>query len=250
MTALTVDTTVTTRPVTVHSHSAAVFFCREWSRRILVDALNPPSVLVAGCGAGHEAAYIAETFPAKVEAFDIEHAPDPQLLDLPNVHFRAASVEDMPYENASFDSVFYHHVIEHVGNPRQSLREIARVLKPGGWLFVGTPNRHRLISAAGAHEQRDWKPSFRTKLRENLQDWSARLRGRFRNEYGAHAGFSTGELDRLLAEHFPERQWVTTSYLRCKYLRHRLELLVHVATTRPVCWFMAPSIYAFCQKAN
>ena len=77
---------------------------------------------MAGCGAGHEAAYIAETFPAEVEAFDIEHAPDPDLANLPNLHFRAASVEEIPYEDSSFDSVFYHHVMEHVSDPSQSLR--------------------------------------------------------------------------------------------------------------------------------
>lgn len=46
-----------------------------------------------------------------------------------------------PYESASFDLVTTMEVIEHVvGSPRAFLQEIRRVLKPGGHLFVATPN--------------------------------------------------------------------------------------------------------------
>ncbi len=229
------------------SHSAADFFCRQWGMRYEGSQDRLPKVLVAGCGAGHEAAYIAKYFPAIVEAFDIEHAPDSALAELPNVNFQAGSVEDIQHPDDSFDAVFYHHVIEHVGDPQASLAEIARVLAPNGWLFIGTPNRHRLVSSVGAHRQRDWTPSLRSKVKENLQDWSARLRGRFRNEYGAHAGFSQGELDRMLAVHFQRREWVTADYLRFKYAHHRASWLIQLATTSAFRSFLPPSIYAFCQ---
>ncbi len=40
----------------------------------------------------------------------------------------------------TFDLVTCWHVIEHVTDPRQVVREMYRVLRPGGWLFLATPN--------------------------------------------------------------------------------------------------------------
>lgn len=48
-------------------------------------------------------------------------------------------VMDMPFEDASFDVVLCNHVLEHVGDDRQAMREIYRVLKPGGWAVLQVP---------------------------------------------------------------------------------------------------------------
>lgn len=49
----------------------------------------------------------------------------------------------------SFDVVTSWHVIEHVSDPRRVLEECCRLLRPGGWLFVATPNlRDRFFQAA------------------------------------------------------------------------------------------------------
>jgi hypothetical protein len=46
----------------------------------------------------------------------------------------------------------------------------------------------------------------------NANDWSARLRGRFRNEYGAHAGFSPEELSTELGNVFSSVDDTTLQY--------------------------------------
>ena len=52
----------------------------------------------------------------------------------------------LPYPDESFDLVCLTEVIEHLENHRAAIAELARVLKPGGWLILTTPNIMRLDS--------------------------------------------------------------------------------------------------------
>ena len=230
----------------VQSHAGVEFCCRMLDEFGFAPVDQPPSVLVAGCGAGHEAAFLQQQLDARVLAVDADIETPAEYTDWPGLEFQQASVLDLPLEDNSFDLVFYHHVIEHVDDPRQSLDELARVLRPTGWMFLGTPNRHRLLSALGAYRQRDWQTTLKSKLGENYYDWKARLTGKFHNHLGAHAGFATGELDRMLARHFSDRRWLTAEYLQFKY-GSRLPVSIRLLTARPLIWFTAPSIYVICK---
>jgi SAM-dependent methyltransferase len=55
--------------------------------------------------------------------------------------FRTAVGEALPFDDRSFDVVAFVDVIEHCRDGHQCLREIARVLAPGGVAFVYGPNR-------------------------------------------------------------------------------------------------------------
>lgn len=59
------------------------------------------------------------------------------------------SLEEQHYPNESFDAVTLSHVIEHVPDPVRTLKECARILKPGGQLVIYTPNSsslgHRIL---------------------------------------------------------------------------------------------------------
>lgn len=48
-------------------------------------------------------------------------------------------VHDIPFDENTFDVVFCNHVLEHVTDDIQSMREILRVLKPGGWAMLQSP---------------------------------------------------------------------------------------------------------------
>jgi hypothetical protein len=79
-------------------------------------------------------------------------------------------------------------------------------------------------------------------------DYQARLQGRFRNELGAHAGFTQKELQLLLSKHFQKVHWVTADYLRFKYGAKIPAPILRLITARWVGEFTAPAIYALCWK--
>ena len=50
------------------------------------------------------------------------------------------SLEDAAFPDASFDIVTLFHVMEHVTNPREVLKEVGRILRPGGSVVLQVPN--------------------------------------------------------------------------------------------------------------
>ena len=48
-------------------------------------------------------------------------------------------LHDVPFADNSFDVVLCNHVMEHVQDDIQCMREILRVLKPGGWAIIQSP---------------------------------------------------------------------------------------------------------------
>lgn len=133
-------------------------------------------------------------------------------------------------------------MIEHVPDPARSIAELARVLRTGGGMFVGTPNRARLLGYLGS------RTSLRNKILWNWADWKYRLRGKFRNEYGAHAGFTEAELDALLRPYFREVRWVSREYLARKYQKRFSPVLMRLLLSNAVFSRIAPAIYAWVKK--
>jgi len=60
----------------------------------------------------------------------------------PGVRFICGDATDLPFENESFDGVTMFDLLEHVPNDCQAVREAFRVLRPGGFLLVSTPNEN------------------------------------------------------------------------------------------------------------
>jgi ubiquinone/menaquinone biosynthesis C-methylase UbiE len=195
------------------THVAAAHFCNLVLAEI--ECGKQPRVLVAGCGTAHEALYIFETLRGWTTGIDIEqHWDSDTATSHPNFNLLQGSLLNLPFESKSFDFVFYHHVIEHVSDPRKSLSEISRVLVNKGLLYVGTPNRHRLIGYLGG-----FNVSTKQKLLWNLTDYRHRVLRRFENHYGAHAGFSQKEMTKMLSENYSSIQNLTINYFQYKYGR-------------------------------
>ncbi|GAB2535353.1 class I SAM-dependent methyltransferase [Rhodanobacter koreensis] len=81
---------------------------------------------------------------------------DPKAVAVARVQgldVRCASVDDLLQENARYDVITISHVIEHVYDPIQLLGTLYRLLKPGGYLWLETPN---LESAGARRFGPDW----------------------------------------------------------------------------------------------
>ncbi len=181
----------------------------------LIAAIHPriEKLLVVGCGKGIEAAILAQGLGVAVTGVDTLDDFDPDARKIADLRVGNALALDFP--DQSFDFVYSYHALEHVGQPAVAIREMARVLKRDGGYWIGTPNRSRLVGYLGSKGA-----SLGEKVRWNLNDWRARLTGRFRNELGAHAGFTTAELQALLAASLPQPQNQTFAYYRAIYPTH------------------------------
>ncbi len=72
-----------------------------------------------------------------------------------NAAFAVALGEQLPFRDESFDLVTMNQVIEHVSDQAIVLREAARVLKPGGAIYVACPNYLRFYEP---HYKIFWLP--------------------------------------------------------------------------------------------
>jgi SAM-dependent methyltransferase len=69
----------------------------------------------------------------------------------PAVKFLYASAEELPFVDAFFDGVLLNEVLEHVTDEVKALREIYRILRPGGYLVIMSPNRWFPFEGHGMH---------------------------------------------------------------------------------------------------
>ena len=123
-------------------------------------------VLDAGAGEGRFRSYFSHTHYTAVDFAAGDPSWDYGGLDV------IADLESLPFANGVYDAVACTQVLEHVSDPLCVMKELARVLKPGGELFLSAPqNWHqhqkphdyfRFTSFALAHlfEQSDLDVQF------------------------------------------------------------------------------------------
>lgn len=103
--------------------------------------LVEPSWVVGdiGCGTGEVAASLAP-FVSHVVAIDgspeMLQSAAVRLSDLPNVEVRRGDLELLPLDDGALDAATVFLVLHHVPAPERAIREVARVLRPGGRLLI------------------------------------------------------------------------------------------------------------------
>jgi len=111
------------------------------SRHQILDLLNhcsPGPLLDVGCSLGHTL-QAARQLGLPVAGVDVRQQAVDHCRSL-GLRAEIGSLESLPFADGEFQLVIMKHVLEHTPHPKDALREVRRVLRPGGGVFIAVPN--------------------------------------------------------------------------------------------------------------
>ncbi|HMB25151.1 MAG: methyltransferase domain-containing protein [Chloroflexota bacterium] len=163
-------------------------------------------ILENGCGVGMYVEHISP-FGGKVVGleYDFERAAE---AGMNSPHIINGTGEFLPLPSATFDLILSHEVLEHVQDDRLAVREMIRVLQPGGRIVIFVPNRGYPFETHGVY----WngKYHFGNKLFVNY------LPRALRDKLAPHVRiYSTRDLENLFTDlpiRFVERTIIFGAY--------------------------------------
>ncbi len=132
-------------------------FLELMAARLQFDQVR--TVLDAGCGIGHWGQLLAQVLPPQAQVVGI----DPEERSLARARERATrfdlagrfryqqgDVTALPFKDGEFDMVTCQTLLIHLKEPKEGLREMLRVLKPGGLLLAAEPNNFASSAVASS----------------------------------------------------------------------------------------------------
>jgi SAM-dependent methyltransferase len=202
----------------------------------LLPHLRPGMRLLdAGCGPGSITIGLADAVaPGEVIGIDVngdavdEARVAADAKACANVRFEVADVYALPYDDASFDAVFSHAVMQHLREPLRALRALRRVLRPGGVIAVADADHDGSIIAP-ADPQLDASVELLQRIRQAAGSGDPRVGKRLRSllhdagfvrcEATAVAGYEGSALSAKLTGEFWARYFESPALIA-----HALEL--------------------------
>lgn len=135
-----------------------------------------------GCGEGFSTQRLVELLPSHVEMQASEFVdalvPKAQKRN-PGIKVIQESIYETTHPDNSFDLIFLLEVLEHLDYPDKALAELARILKPDGFLVLGVPREPlwRALNMARGKYLKDWGNTP-----GHLNHWSSRQLVKFIEE--------------------------------------------------------------------
>lgn len=101
---------------------------------------QPGRLLEMGCGLGHLLSLLQDDY--QCTGIDlIDYSIEQSRLNAPKADIHQMDVADISqFEAGSFSVIVALHLVEHLPDPEQTIREVNRLLKPGGLFFFATPH--------------------------------------------------------------------------------------------------------------
>ncbi|PKL94618.1 MAG: hypothetical protein CVV18_08390 [Gammaproteobacteria bacterium HGW-Gammaproteobacteria-8] len=128
------------------------------------------SVLDCACGEGYGSHLLAaaarQVDGVDIDRATIEHARLRYIAE--NLEFHAASALALPFEDRRFDAVVSFETLEHLAEHDELLSEFRRVLKPGGFLVLSSPDRKTYSDDTGFDNEFHVRELYRNELEELL----------------------------------------------------------------------------------
>ena len=100
--------------------------------------LDGKTLLECGMGGGDDTEILLQYPFGEIHSFDISNSIDRAISNIKDnrLYVLQASIEAIPYPDEHFDAVYCHRVLQHTPNPKKSLVNLCRKVKPGGYLFI------------------------------------------------------------------------------------------------------------------
>jgi SAM-dependent methyltransferase len=130
------------------------FFLRQAERATTTHGRAPGRLLDVGCGDGRFLAAMAAR-GWRVEGIETESAAAALARHRTGGTVHESPLEETDLPDAAFDMVSLLHVLEHVPDPRATLKAVRRVLAPGGTLLLALPN---VLCLEATLFRSDWYP--------------------------------------------------------------------------------------------
>jgi SAM-dependent methyltransferase len=124
-----------------------------WLRWVFDRLILPPEcrILELGCGSGNlwleNNARIPDGWSIALSDFSIgmvRQARENLRAFNPQFRYRVADAQSIPFDSGVFDAAIANHMLYHVPDRPKALREIRRILRPGGRFFASTVGRGNL----------------------------------------------------------------------------------------------------------
>jgi len=116
--------------------------------RTVTNLMSGGRLLDVGCATGDFLARMRQNGSWQVTGLEMNEAAATQGSHHYGLEIRTGSVDEVEFAPRSFDVVTLWDVIEHLPQPKASLKRIANWLRPGGWVVVRTPDAGSLYARA------------------------------------------------------------------------------------------------------
>uniref|UniRef100_A0A7S3PGI3 Methyltransferase domain-containing protein n=1 Tax=Aplanochytrium stocchinoi TaxID=215587 RepID=A0A7S3PGI3_9STRA len=156
------------------------------------------TVLDVGCGPGSISAGFAEIVGETGKVFATDCSAD--ILDearistaaYDNVTVENADVYELPYDNHSFDVAHAHQVLQHLTDPVRAMREMKRVVKPGGVVACRDADYSTMLGSPDLEFIKRWNEIYKETCRRNNAEPDA---GRYLFKWARESGSAASNIE-------------------------------------------------------
>mmetsp|Transcript_14182 Transcript_14182/g.16603 ORF Transcript_14182/g.16603 Transcript_14182/m.16603 type:complete len:299 (-) Transcript_14182:1332-2228(-) len=198
-----IDSPNNNKDVYTHGHSESVV--RQHAARTAYNSAayflpflkKGSTVLDVGCGPGSITADFASIVGPAGHVTAIDVAPGiieearKQTEACSNVTVEQADVYSLPYPDNSFDHAHAHQVLQHLSDPLSAMKEMKRVVKPGGYVACRDADYETMVGSPDTETFTKWKSVYQATCRKNNAEPNA---GRFLYQWARMTGTEPSDI--------------------------------------------------------